>query len=121
MSALGTKLRQMEGGRVSFKCPGCGDWHMLNVSGEGRPRWEFNRDGDHPTFRPSILYTSGHYAPGFEGDCWCTYAERTGEEAVFGCVRCHSFVTDGRIQFLTDSTHDLAGQTVNLPDMEPKP
>ena len=28
---------------------------------------------------------------------------------------CHSFVTDGRIQFLTDSTHTLAGQTVPLP------
>ena len=30
-------------------------------------------------------------------------------------VRCHSFVTDGRIQFLSDSTHVLAGQTVDLP------
>jgi hypothetical protein len=31
---------------------------------------------------------------------------------------CHSFVTDGRIQFLTDSNHALAGQTVDLPDVE---
>lgn len=29
---------------------------------------------------------------------------------------CHSFVTDGRIQFLADCTHDLAGLTVDLPD-----
>lgn len=29
---------------------------------------------------------------------------------------CHSFVTDGRIQFLGDSTHALAGHTVDLPD-----
>jgi hypothetical protein len=29
---------------------------------------------------------------------------------------CHSFVTDGRIQFLSDCTHELAGQTVDLPD-----
>lgn len=29
---------------------------------------------------------------------------------------CHSFVTDGRIQFLGDCTHSLAGQTVDLPD-----
>ena len=31
---------------------------------------------------------------------------------------CHSFVTDGRIQFLGDCTHKLAGQTVDLPDWE---
>jgi hypothetical protein len=28
---------------------------------------------------------------------------------------CHSFVVDGRIQFLGDCTHHLAGQTVDLP------
>jgi hypothetical protein len=28
------------------------------------------------------------------------------------------FVTDGRIQFLGDCTHALAGQTVDLPDWE---
>jgi hypothetical protein len=31
-------------------------------------------------------------------------------------VVCHSFVTDGRIQFLEDCTHELAGQTVDLPE-----
>ena len=31
---------------------------------------------------------------------------------------CHSFVTDGRIQFLADSNHALAGQTVDLPEVE---
>ena len=31
-------------------------------------------------------------------------------------MACHTFVTDGRIQFLGDCTHALAGQTVDLPD-----
>jgi hypothetical protein len=31
---------------------------------------------------------------------------------------CHSFITDGRIQFLGDCTHRLAGQTVPIPDWE---
>jgi hypothetical protein len=31
---------------------------------------------------------------------------------------CHSFVTDGKIQFLGDCTHALAGQTVELPEQE---
>ena len=33
------------------------------------------------------------------------------------CRVCHTFVTDGRIQFLSDCTHALAGQTVDLPDI----
>lgn len=31
---------------------------------------------------------------------------------------CHSFVRDGRIQFLSDCTHKLANQTVDLPDID---
>jgi len=31
--------------------------------------------------------------------------------------RCHSFVRDGRIEFLSDCTHALKGQTVDLPDL----
>lgn len=31
---------------------------------------------------------------------------------------CHSFVTDGKIQFLSDCTHDLAGQTVDMVDID---
>jgi hypothetical protein len=31
---------------------------------------------------------------------------------------CHSFVRDGRIEFLSDCTHSLAGQTVELPEIE---
>ena len=34
-----------------------------------------------------------------------------------GRLTCHSFVTDGRIQFLADCTHPLAGQTVDLPEV----
>lgn len=30
---------------------------------------------------------------------------------------CHSFVRDGRIQFLADCTHAMAGQTVDLPEV----
>ena len=30
---------------------------------------------------------------------------------------CHSHVREGRIQFLSDCTHALVGQTVDLPDI----
>lgn len=38
-----------------------------------------------------------------------------------GARPCHSFVTDGRIQFLTDSWHSLKGQTVDLPVVTEEP
>lgn len=32
--------------------------------------------------------------------------------------QCHSWVTDGKIQFLNDCAHALAGKTVDLPEVE---
>lgn len=83
---------------VEFKCPGCGWTHMLNT-GPGRPRWTFNGDLDRPTLSPSINHRQEF-----------TAADRPARV-------CHSFVEDGRIRFLPDSTHQLAGQTVDLPEI----
>lgn len=97
MALIGKKLRSLEGGGVAFMCPGCRQMHRVTVEGQGRPRWSYNGNPDAPTFTPSIRVRSGDQ-PG---------------DAV-----CHSFVRDGRIQFLGDCTHALAGQTVDLPDLE---
>lgn len=115
MNQLSAKLRA-DGGRVSFWCPGCNETHTLSVDGPGAI-WGWDRNVDRPTFTPSVLITSGHYVQGQEGkNCWCTYEARFGKKAPFACHRCHSFVTAGRIQFLGDCTHELRGQTVDLPD-----
>ena len=81
------------------------------------PRWGWNGDVNKPTFSPSVLVRSGCSVPGYDGGgCWCTYyAEYPEEVQDFKCGVCHSFVADGRIQFLSDCTHALAGQTVDLP------
>lgn len=84
---------------VLFDCPGCGMLHAPRVTGDGRPLWEWNRCIDAPTFAPSILVT------------W-TYGEN------YEPRRCHSFVREGRIEFLSDCTHSLAGQTVPLPTLD---
>jgi hypothetical protein len=95
---------------VSFRCPGCGDVHRVPVSGENA--WSFNGDVDRPTLSPSILVRAGHHAPHWkQGDnCWC------GKDYGFSCYVCHSFVRDGKIEFCADSTHALAGKTVDLVD-----
>jgi hypothetical protein len=32
--------------------------------------------------------------------------------------QCHSFIRNGQIQFLSDCHHELAGKTVDLPEVE---
>lgn len=88
------------GRRVHFRCPGCDDVHSVVV--ETQNGWGFNGDLERPTFTPSVLVRYGNREPG-----------PLGVNAV-----CHSFVTDGRVQYLGDCTHTLAGQTVDLPPWE---
>lgn len=88
----------------SFACPGCNDRHMIPVTGPNA--WSFNGNLDTPTFTPSIL----------------VHPHETLDDSGrrVNTPLCHSFVTDGRIQFLSDSTHALAGQTVELSDVTPR-
>ena len=60
-----------------------------------------------PTFTPSILVSYPANPNALE-----EFKEWRTER------RCHSFVKDGMIQFLADSTHKLAGQTVPIPDWD---
>lgn len=100
MAQIGV-LRTLEGGRVGFHCPGCQSLHVVNVAPGG---WGFNGNHERPTFTPSVLVRyNGPDAGTDRGD---------GDRAPPAV--CHSFVTDGQIQFLGDCTHALAGQTVPL-------
>lgn len=56
------------------------------------PVWSWNGDVDKPTLKPSILSRSS--------------------------ITCHSFVNDGRVQFLSDCQHEFAGQTLDLLEVE---
>lgn len=99
MSALSPILRLAVGNRLHFWCPGCNGVHGI-AFGEGTgPRWGWNGNAEKPTFTPSILV---RYSGDDDG--------KPVEEV------CHSFVTDGLIQFLGDCTHALAGQTVPIPE-----
>ena len=101
MGALSRKLRNYGEGGIAFWCPGCDSVHAISVASPAGGNWTFDGNVDAPTFNPSILVTY----PGADAD-------KPGAPP----SRCHSFVHGGRIQFLTDCTHALAGQTVELPD-----
>lgn len=87
------KLR-VKDNRLIFECPGCKNLHQPRFAG-AEPIWTWNGDVEKPTINPSIR------ARWDEGD-----------KHVEKC--CHIFVRDGHIEFCGDSTHELAGQTVEM-------
>lgn len=66
---------------------------------EGTSNWTWNGDLNAPTLRPSILTT-------WEG----------GDP--FQKVVCHSYVENGVVSFLYDSSHDLSGKSRPLLDFD---
>lgn len=62
---------------------------------EGTSCWSWNGDIEKPTLRPSVLTTREHIS-----------------------LRCHTWVNDGKAQFLDDCSHELRGQTVDMLEVE---
>lgn len=81
----------------AFHCPGCKYAHVFYTKEQHKdaPVWTFNGDVEKPTFRASLL----------------NYQPETSK-------LCHLFVTDGKIEYLSDSSHHLAGKTVEMEDIK---
>lgn len=78
-------------------CPGCEDSHRVTVDVPNAWTWDGNETA--PTISPSILVSSH---------------KTLAEGGVTSTPQCHSFVRAGQWEFLADSTHMLAGQTVPM-------
>lgn len=96
MKAIVTDIGNTEQ-RLVWNCPGCRCSHGVPIAPEARA-WKWNGDTEAPTLDQSVVVDY----PGPEG-------ER---------IVCHSVVRAGEISFLGDCTHDLAGKTVPMEDME---
>lgn len=79
-----------------FKCPACKMSHGVPVTGSRA--WAWNQSLTRPTLSPSLLVTMPP-SP----------------------YRCHFFLVDSRIYYLGDCSHEMKGQTVELPDPEAAP
>jgi hypothetical protein len=96
---------------VEIICPGCSlrvgfnYFHVIDTNGP--IKWKWNGSLDKPTFEPSLLFWYEHRLD-----------EDEEEKKYVDSARCHSFVREGNIQFLSDCGHALAGKTVELPDLE---
>lgn len=106
MGQISKFLRSCEGGGLRYWCQGCEDLHGVQVGEGSGPRWGYNGNPDKPTFSPSVLTT---YSA--NPDASDEFAEWRKERI------CHTFITDGQVQFLGDCTHELAGQTLPLPEL----
>jgi hypothetical protein len=86
-----TFLRTVLGGWWHY-CPACDAVHRIGSE------WTFDHNMTKPTFRPSV---------------------RHRQERTDGLLlrQCHYFLVKGQIDFCTDCSHAMAGQTVALPAM----
>lgn len=66
---------------------------ILKGKREGTGCWTWNGDIEAPTLRPSVLTKGSHFI-------------------------CHSWVNDGKVKFLSDCSHEYAGQTLDLLDVD---
>lgn len=90
---------------VLFYCPGCDEPHQIDTA-----KWEFNGDMEKPTFSPSYLTWSD---PNPKAD---PRHDPTGKYR--NGFRCHSFIKEGEIEYLSDCSHKLAGKTVQMVSWE---
>lgn len=112
MSALSRVLWQGKGGLLMFECPGCDGPHGIYIGEGAGPRWGWDGNVERPTFSPSILARGVVHLSDDAHAAWMRGEAPLPEPVP---LVCHSFVVDGQIQFLSDCTHDLAGQIVPIP------
>lgn len=91
-------------------CPACQEIHLIlpsTATGPGTKGWRFNGNKAVPSFSPSVKITTGWYVSPTK------YSPYEG-------TLCHFFITDGKIHYCTDCSHELSGKTLDLEDLEGK-
>jgi len=98
---FGPKLRIKQGGFYVHRCPGCNAIHTVPTEAKDGPNWEFNYNPFLPSFQPALRISM---------------TKQFGSGISEARTVCHYVITDGKIFFMKDCKHHLAGQTVDLPD-----
>jgi hypothetical protein len=82
----------------SWYCPGCKTHHEVSTDkpDEYGYIWIFSGTVECPTIRASLLVNPNNEP---------------------GRPRCHCYITEGKIEFFQDSTHELAGQIIEMKDL----
>ncbi len=85
-------------GEYLIDCIACKCSHSLATKAPNvdNAQWSFNGDLDSPTFHPSLVVKI--------------------RPADGSLKKCHSIIKNGKMEYLMDSTHDLSGHIVDLPE-----
>jgi hypothetical protein len=87
---------------------------MFYTDYSGKAAWAFNGNMENPSFAPSMLIHGDDEETRKNKREW---KDADGKGWPFPInLHCHSFVTDGKWQFLGDCEHELKGQTVEIPE-----
>ncbi len=78
--------------QYGYRCLGCECFHFFKIVEDGG-KHTFNKDMDNPTVTPSLL---------------CDWQ---------GVPKCHSYIKNGKVQYLSDCEHKYAGLTIDLPNV----
>lgn len=104
-------------GMAKYWCPGCNSHHIIPVQPiHYKVIWDWNGSVESPTFQPSVLiYPSDAIAEDVEIPTDLT--PEWLEQHKIRTPRCHHFIVDGKIQYLADCDHSLAGQTIEMSEV----
>lgn len=100
-----TLAAQKEEGMYWIKCPACNSRHYIPTVKREKPNWSdkeiwaFNGDMEKPTFTPSINIS---------------WPDGKGGHV----KRCHFDINKGNIEYYLDCTHELKGQSRELPILD---
>jgi Family of unknown function (DUF6527) len=79
---------------LAFHCPACKTTHQVDLA-----KWQWNQDEHSPTINTSVNVR----------------IEPT--DKAIPVKICRSFIYDGKIEFMSDCTHSMAGQTPEIPEI----
>jgi len=86
---------------------------ILKGTRKGTGCWTWNGDTEKPTLKPSISTKGTVPITNEEAD-----RILAGEKIEPKPLNCHTWITDGKVKFKNDCTHELAGQTLDLLELD---
>lgn len=99
-----------------FWCPACNCGHGIWTTvpnGTTGAVWQFNGDMERPSFTPSLLITRHLWDPPVTPENQEEWNRNPWPQKEVKHI-CHLFLTDGKIHYCSDSTHEMAGKVVDL-------
>lgn len=103
-----------------FWCPGCKCGHAVWVSSPNElthATWTFNGNMERPTFQPSLKITHPIWTPPVTPENQEEWRRAPWQQTQVEHI-CHSVVTDGKIHYCGDCTHELKNQVIDMVDWD---